>query len=353
MGQPFKNILVIRLSALGDVVMTIPVVYPVCRAYPDCKFTLLTSSAARQLFVDAPENLDIVPVDTKNQYRGVRGIFKLFFGIKERNFDAVADLHDVLRSKLLRFLFSLTGAKTVSIDKGRKEKQRLVNHEKGCFVQLKSSFERYADVFRQLGFRYSGNFTPVGASDCGDLPERLVRNGLSGEKWIGIAPVSKHRGKNYPAQKMEQIVKLLSEKGGYRIFLLGSPLEKELFESWCASYDNVFSLVPERLGFAREMKFIKQLDLLVSMDSANMHIASILGTPVLSIWGATHPYAGFLGWGLTENSVMQRDIACRPCSIFGSLPCYKGNYECLDIPPESVAERIACIVEKNDEKGNK
>ena len=119
MGQPFKNILVMRLSALGDVVMTIPVVYPVCRAYPDCKFTLLTSSAARHLFVDAPENLDIVPFDTKNQYRWVSRIFTLFFGINERNFDSVADLHDVLGSKLHRFLFWLTGDQQVSILTGR------------------------------------------------------------------------------------------------------------------------------------------------------------------------------------------------------------------------------------------
>lgn len=353
MGQPFNNILVIRLTALGDVVMTIPVIYPVCRAYPDCRFTLLTSSAARQLFVDAPDNLDIVPVDTKKQYKGVKGIFKLFAGIRERRFDAVADLHDVLRSKLLRLLFSLTGARTAHIDKGRDDKHKLVNHEEGCFVQLKSSFERYADVFKELGFRYSGEFSPVEATDCGELPEKLIRrNGPPDEKWIGIAPVSKHKGKNYPAQKMEQVVKLLSEKKGYRIFLLGSPSEKELFENWCASYNNIFSLVPERLGFAKEMKFIKQLDLLVSMDSANMHIAATVGTPVLSIWGATHPYAGFLGWGLTENSVLQRDLPCRPCSIFGNLPCKTGNYECLDIPPEEVAERVAEIVDKNDEKSN-
>lgn len=353
MGQPFKNILVIRLTALGDVVMTIPVLYPVCRAYPDCKFTLLTSSAARQLFVDAPENLDIVPVDTKKQYKGTRGVLRLFAGIRERNFDAVADLHDVLRSKLLRVLFSLSGAKTVHIDKGRKEKRQLVNHERGHFVQLKSSFERYADVFRKLGFVYSGDFSPVNATDCGELPAKLIRKTRDGEKWIGIAPVSKHKGKNYPEQNMEQVVKLLSGKGGYKIFLLGSPQEKALFEKWCGSCPNLVSLVPERLGFAREMKFIKQLDLLVSMDSANMHIASIVGTPVLSIWGATHPYAGFLGWGLTEKSVLQKDLPCRPCSVFGNLPCHKGDYECLDIPPEKVVERIVRIVEKSDEKNNK
>lgn len=353
MGSPYGNILVIRLSALGDVVMTIPVIYPVCRAYPDCKFTLLTSSAARQLFVDAPENLDIIPVDTKRQYRGIRGMLKLFAGIRGRHFDAVADLHDVLRSKLLRLLFSLTGVRTAHIDKGRKEKRRLVNHEEGGFVQLKTSFSRYAEVFENLGLRYPGSFSPVGTDCCEPLPDRLVRGSSDTRHWIGIAPVSKHKGKNYPAEKMEEVVKLLSDKGNYRIFLLGSPLEKDLFDRWCAKYGNVSSLAAERLGFAREMRFIRQLDLLVSMDSANMHIAATVGTPVLSIWGATHPYAGFLGWNLGDESVLQLDLPCRPCSIFGNLPCRKGTYECLDIPPETVAERVAAIVEKKDENGNK
>lgn len=353
MGQPFSNILIIRLSALGDVVMTIPVIYPICRAYPDCKFTLLTSSAARQLFVDAPENLDIIPVDTKNQYRGIRGVFKLFAGIRERRFDAVADLHDVLRSKLLRHLFSLTGARAVHIDKGRNEKRRLVKHEAGCFHQLKTSFRRYAEVFEKLGFRYGGDFSPVKAEECEALPDSLIRRTTDKEFWIGIAPVSKHKGKNYPADRMESVIKALSQKEGFRIFLLGSPLEKELFDCWCAKYGNVRSLAAERLGFAREMKFIRQLDLLVSMDSANMHIAATVGTPVLSIWGATHPYAGFLGWGLTEESVLQRDLPCRPCSIFGSLPCRKGNYECLDIPPETVVKRIVDITRKRDENSNR
>lgn len=329
-----------RLSALGDVVMTIPVIYPICRDYPECRFTLLTSSMAGKLFIDKPDNLDIIAVDTKKRYKGLNGVFKVYKAIKGKKFDAVADLHDVLRSKILRFLFMLDGAKVARIHKGRNDKKRLTAEKKTDFRQLKSSFTRYADVFARLGFRYSGDFTPLTADETVSLPEMLRREKGDDKHWIGIAPVSKHQGKNYPLERMEKVVCTLAESGRYRVFLFGSPVDNEIFDKWCAGNENVTSLASMKLGFPKEMAFMKNLDLLVSMDSANMHLAALMGTPVVSIWGETHPYAGFLGWGLTEDSIIQRDLPCRPCSVFGNKPCRFGTYACMDIKPEEVIEKI-------------
>ncbi|MEG1573621.1 MAG: glycosyltransferase family 9 protein [Bacteroidales bacterium] len=339
-----KNILVTRLSALGDVVMTIPVIYPICRDYPECRFTLLTSPMAEKLFIDKPGNLCIITIDTKNKYKGIKGIFKVFNEIKGRKFDAVADLHNVLRSKILRMLFILSGTKVARMHKGRREKKRLTDKDKKGFKQLKSSFARYSDVFERLGFKYSGNFTPLAENNALSLPKLLVKEKGDDMLWIGIAPVSKHRGKNYPLERMEKVVNILSETGRYRIFLFGSPDDNNIFDKWCTENKNVVSLVTMRLGFANEISFMKKLDLLVSMDSANMHLAALMGTRVLSIWGETHPYAGFLGWGLTEDSVLQRDLPCRPCSVFGNKPCRFGTYACLDISTEKVIEKIEEII---------
>ena len=76
------------------------------------------------------------------------------------------------------------------------------------------------------------------------------------------------------------------------------------------------------------------------MDSANMHLASLVNIPVISIWGATHPYAGFMGWNQNPNNAVQIDLNCRPCSIYGNKPCLRNDYACIkNISPELITQR--------------
>ena len=97
----------------------------------------------------------------------------------------------------------------------------------------------------------------------------------------------------------------------------------------------------------RSLVLMSHLDVMISMDSANMHFASLVNTPVVSIWGATHPYAGFMGWGQKPHNAVQIDLACRPCSIFGNKPCLRGDLACLrTISPEMVYERVKRVLSK-------
>ena len=89
-----------------------------------------------------------------------------------------------------------------------------------------------------------------------------------------------------------------------------------------------------------ELEIMRGLRVLVSMDSANMHLASLVGTRVVSIWGATHPYAGFMGIGQNEKDCVQRDLECRPCSVYGDKECKYGDYRCMDIKPEEIVEKV-------------
>ena len=80
---------------------------------------------------------------------------------------------------------------------------------------------------------------------------------------------------------------------------------------------------------------------MLSMDSVNMHLASIAGTRVVSLWGATHPYAGYLGYGQSHDDVIQADLDCRPCSLHGNRLCKRGDYACLtQIDPITVADHV-------------
>ena len=258
----------------------------------------------------------------------------------------MADLHDVLRSKYLRMRFRLAGIRTAHIDKGRREKKALTDAVEKKLVPLKSSFERYADVLRRLGLDVTPRFSSLFGDAGGDL--RTVV-GVTGEKgtdtWVGIAPFAAHRGKVYPLEQMEKVVAALAA-AGCRVFLFGAGAsERALLEQWEQRHEGVRSLAG-KLRMDSELVVMSHLDVMVSMDSANMHLASLVGTPVLSVWGATHPYAGFMGWGQTEDRAVQLDLNCRPCSIYGNRPCLRDDYACLTLlRPETLVERIKQLIE--------
>ncbi len=332
-----------RLSALGDVAMTIPQIYSVCQAYPDTTFVVLTQRVASSLFMYAPINLQVYIADVKARHKGLAGLWLLYKELSALGIDAVADLHDVLRTKILRRLFRMAG-KTVSIiDKGRDEKKRLTRRRHKELRPLKPMAERYADVFAALSLPYTPRFTslyPDGKGDAG-LFSHITPPKETGKLWIGIAPFAKHEGKIYPVEEMERIVDLLSRHERLHLFLFGADNEAALLAKWQERYPRVISLASQRHGFKVELSLMSYLDVMLSMDSANMHLAALAGVPVVSVWGATHPYAGFLGYTASPAHIIQADMACRPCSVFGDKPCYRGDYACLrQITPDSIAQKV-------------
>ena len=334
------KILVLRLSALGDVAMTVPVIDSLARQYPGVEVTVLSTPFVAPLFARMPANVRLQGVDL-GKYRGIGGLFRLFRRLRKERYDAVADLHDVLRTKVLRGLFACFGTSTAHIDKGRKEKRELTRPRHKKLVPLKSSFERYADVFRQLGFSVEVTFRSVYGDGKGEASLFQRVTGAPDEThWIGIAPFAAHRGKMLPESTVARLIEAAATHPRWTVFLFGGKAEAEKLEGWSRPYDNVLSLAG-KLNLDGELALMSRLEVMVSMDSANMHLASLTGTPVLSVWGATHPYAGFMGWGQSLDRAVQTDLPCRPCSIFGNKPCLRGDYACLtEISAQEIVEKI-------------
>lgn len=339
-----KNILVIRMSALGDVAMTIPVIYSVAKYNPQITFTVLTQPFSANFFINPPSNVRIFKADTKAQYKGSKGILYLCNDLNKNRYDAIVDLHNVIRSKAIRAFFSLKGVKTVAIDKGRKEKKDLVSSDFNNIKPLKTSFERYADAFRRIGLQFELDFQSVYNNEKPQLNNPVIDN--KDGKWVGIAPFAKHTGKTYPIDKCEEIIKTLSADNSIKILLFGADKEqKNILDSWVEKYDNTISLAG-KLKISQEIELMSHLDLMVSMDSANMHFASLVNTPVISIWGATHPYAGFLGWNQKHENALGVDMECRPCSVYGNKACMRGDYPCMkELAVSHIINRIYKVME--------
>lgn len=345
-----RNVLIVRFSALGDVCMTIPVVYAVCRANPEVRFIYLTKKPVTALFIGAPSNLTVVGVDLKKDYTGPLGAVRLAATMLHRySIDAVADLHSVMRTHIMDALAMLRGLRVVRIDKMRRQRQELISRSAAHAQPLTPMIERYAAVFEKLGLAPGrGNLTaPVLGAISPSVAADVLAPKAPGKKWIAIAPFAAHRGKIYPLEKMEEVAETLATLPDTTVILFGAPgHEAQTLDRWVEqTKGSMVNMAGKRCGFHIELSLIAQCDIMLSMDSANMHLASLMGTPVVSIWGATHPAAGFSGWRQDPANAVQASLPCRPCSVFGNKVCHRGTYECLSaIAPQQIIEKVKQVI---------
>lgn len=330
-----NKILVIRFSAMGDVAMTAPVLKEFIQEYPEAELLVVSRQLFKPFFNDIP-NLSFHALDPKGKHKGLWGLVKLFRELKKERITAVADLHNNLRSKIVSGLFSLSGIKTATLDKGRKEKAALTRKEHKHFLPLKQTIIRYADVFKELGFPFTLKNTlekPVPAL----LPKETFYFAPlpKSKKWIGISPFAQHQQKVYPLQKMETVLLALADAGHQLFVFGGSEEEAHTAAQWAEKHPNILSVV-KKVKLEDELKLISNLDVMLSMDSSGMHLSALKNIPVVSIWGATHPYAGFLGYGQSINDAVQTDLYCRPCSVYGNVPCYRGDFACMNNLSETI-----------------
>lgn len=326
-----RHIALIRLSAMGDVAMLAHTVRAFQAVYPDVKLTIVTRRLFAPFFNGL--NVDFLFADTKGRHKGVKGIWRLWRDICKLKVDAVADMHSVMRSSVVRSLCWLSGKKTAVIDKGKIEKWFRVGYNSHNSVPLKHTVVRYCDVLRRMGYEFEDP-TPAVRKDA---PNPM------GEKsgvWVGFAPFSAHDGKTYPEDLRVEVVRKMSERYT-RVFIhSGGGAEAEFARQMESQYENVTAL-NGKVDLGGELNLMSHLDCIVSMDSLAMHMASLVATPVVSVWGATHPSLGFLGWGCPSGGVLQEEMPCRPCSVYGNKPCESGDYKCLRcITPDMIVAKI-------------
>lgn len=340
------KILIIRFSAIGDVAMTIPVITSFANEYPQHEITILSKDNFACFFEYMPSNVTFKGVDLKSEYKGIPGLNRIYNQLKEEKFNAVIDLHDTLRSKYLRLRFKIDGIKCAHINKERAKRKELTKFKNKILKPSKSSFEKYSAVFNELGYPFNLNFKSIFGNEKGDLNKiPLLLKNKNGNKWIGIAPFAAHLGKIYPIEKQEEVIKMLSQNSNYRIFLFGGgKKEIETCQKWESISENIISLAG-KLKFNQELIIMSHLDVMISMDSANMHLASLVNTKVISIWGSTHPFAGFMGWNQSTDNAIQTDLPCRPCSIYGNKPCMRKDYACLNnITPKEIVDKVISLM---------
>ncbi len=346
MPNPIQHIAVIRLSAMGDVAMIVPVIRAFVEQNPNVKITVVSRPFFKPFFNGIP-NVNFFAVDVKGRHKGLKGLLKLHSDLKQLNIDAVADLHNVLRSQILRTLFALSVKKVVYTDKGRAEKRALTRAQDKIFRPIKTMIERHVDTFKKLGF--SIDLSNPKFPQKVNLAEDILK--ITGEKttqkWIGIAPFAQYDSKVYPQDLMEKVIEELASDTTNKIFLFGGGnKEIEILNSFSNCNQNVIN-VAGKLKLQQELDLISNLDVMLSMDSGNSHMAAMLGIKVITLWGATHPFAGFAPFNQPFENCLVSDrekFPLLPTSVYGNKKVEGYQNAMRSINPDEIVNKIVAYI---------
>jgi ADP-heptose:LPS heptosyltransferase len=328
--------------------MTVPVLASLLIQHPGLRITVLTRKFFAPMF-SSLENITLHEADFNGRHKGLRGLWRLFGELKNLKPDMVADLHNVLRTNILKWFFFFTGIPFVQIHKGRTEKKALTRVRNKLFRPLKTTHRRYADVFEKMGYPVNLG-KPVLQARKPLSSNTVERIGLHQTTWIGIAPFAAYKGKMYPLDQMKAVIKSLSNTNKYKIILFGGGKPEETaLEAIGREFENVVSTAVV-LGFEEQLALISHLDLMLSMDSSNGHLAAIFGVPTITLWGVTHPYAGFSPYGQdVDNALLvdRKSFPLIPTSVYGNK--FPEGYEnaIATIPPETVIRKIEEVLAKS------
>ena len=326
--------LIIRLATLGNVAMTVPVVASLSMRYPNDRFIIASKKDLAAMFASMP-NVEFREVDN---HLGWKGVFDIWRAWRDE-IDAVIDLQNVLRTRVFGCLMRLSGKPVTRVHYGRFRKHMITVLGFGE-KQLPSEFERYKDTFRRAGLETNDAFEslPIQNTAAKVVTERF---GQKEGRWIGLAPFAKSKSNMLPYRVTKEIIELLIKDKQTRVFLFGAgQIECEMLRQWASVFPRTES-VAGQLKLKEELELMRMLDVMICMDSANQHLSSLVGLRAISVWCATHPMIGFMGWKQHPEDIIQRhDLRCRPCTCHGTNHCRYANFACRDIDAETIVKQI-------------
>ncbi len=332
------HMLIIRFSLMGDIAMSLHSIMALRKEYPSLRITIATKKKFAKFYGMIPDSQVITLGDSGD----FKALVKLIKELRLMNIDYVADIHNTIRGKIIRNALRLKGAEVAYLDKQRKLRRRLKHMKGKDIIPIRHNVLRFCDVFAKLGFPVPD---PIVSRRLLPIPEGFYRefeaSKMDTSGWIGFAPFASKEMKIYPEEKRSELIRLLSERFGH-VFIFGGPgKEKEYAMEMEKKYSNVTSVFG-KTDIQGEIALISNLHAIITMDSGAMHMASLVGTRAISIWGATHPAAGFFGYGEdASRDFVQVELPCRPCSIYGEGKCTRGDFKCMnDINPKEIMKKV-------------
>ncbi|MBS1518919.1 MAG: glycosyltransferase family 9 protein [Bacteroidetes bacterium] len=332
------KILIIQTAFLGDVVLTLPLIQEIKKNIPASEIDFLCIPATSDILKNNPYINELIPYDKKNS--GIRGLFDLVSKIRSGSYDVIISPHRSFRSSLISFL---SGAeKKISFNKSSLSflYSDTVKYESGIH-----EIQRNLKLLSSLGIFSNKIIKPelfVSVQEKRKIDSIFYEHRIrEGENFLTIAPGTVWFTKRFPEEKFIRLCDLLSgtEK---KIFLIGGKDDKKVSD-FIANNSKFrrFINLSGTLSVMESAELIRRSALIITNDSAPMHIANALGTDVCAIFGATVPEFGFFPYGENDIIFQTEGLSCRPCSIHGGKKCPVKTFECMyRINEKEIAEYV-------------
>jgi heptosyltransferase-2 len=321
-----RSILVVRLSSLGDVVLTTPVFACLRRAYPESRVAVLVKAAYVDVFQGNPHVDEVLVFES-------RGFWGWLKEIRARRFSLYLDLHDTFRSRLWGFFSNAD--RRARYDKQAWERRRLVWFKRPALSLKNRVTDRYLDALRTLNIPVTESRPRLHISAARRLSpewERRLGPGL----FLGIAPGALHATKRWPAPRFaeaaDRLARLMQdrEKQAVKILLFGAKSDEPTArEVLCFLRGPAVSLVGET-SVQELMLLIQRCSLFLTNDSGAMHVASALEVPTVAVFGPTVREFGFFPTSDNAAVLETNGLPCRPCSLHGGKSCPQGHFRCME-----------------------
>jgi heptosyltransferase-2 len=331
------RVLIIRLSSLGDVILTTPVPANIKAACPDSRITVLVKEAFAPVFEGNPDVDDVTRFEE-------RGLWGWMAEIRRRRYDWILDLHDTPRSRLW---CALSGAaRRVRYDKRAWARRRLVATKTPSSTLAGTVVDRYVEVLPALGVPVVDRRPRL--ADWSARPDLRVRWAAETGTgpWLVAAPGAAHGTKRWGAERFAEASRRLARELRARIVLVGAPGD-------LAAGEAVKALLPEasvtigRTGLADLFHLIGRASLLLTNDSGTMHVGDALGVPTVAVFGPTVEAFGFFPQGPRSRVVQAEGVDCRPCSLHGAERCPQGHFRCMgDVSVDSVLDAARAVLKR-------
>ena len=340
MAESFRKILVIQTAFIGDAILTLPLLQSLKVHYPESSIDVIVVPRTAEIFAHHPAIGQIIQYDKRGNDRGLKGLWRLRNKLIGQKYDLVIVPHRSLRSAFLTWLLKPT--MSIGFDKsaGHWLFKKTVRYN-----SLAHEIERNLSLLSPLKLPEVGTGLPrlyPSKEDVQIIDSIVAENGLNRYKNIvAVAPGTIWNTKRWPSDRFAAVCRHIASEN-VAIVLVGggedTELCKEVLEASQAK--NVFS-VAGKLSLLQSAELIRRCTVLISNDSAPMHIAVAVGTPVVAIFGATIPEYGFAPRGPFDIVLEMKGLPCRPCSIHGGTTCPIKTFDCmLSIAPEIVVKNV-------------
>jgi heptosyltransferase II len=344
----FNRILVIQTAFIGDAILTLPLIQVLKKKYPQSSIDVVVVPRTTDVFSNHPAISGIIPYDKRGKDSGLIGFFRLLKQLRAKSYELIIIPHRSLRSALIGRLLGPSVSIGFDRSTGRILFSNVIHYN-----PTGHEIDRNLSLLNPLSIQINRNELPQlypSGEDVKVVDAVLDSFNVSkGSSIIAVAPGTIWNTKRWPSERFAELCKQLSSECSAVILIGGKEdiaLCEEIRKAGMAKEKNIFNAAG-KLSLLQSAELIKRSRVVISNDSAPMHIAVAVATPVIALFGATVPEYGFAPRGAHDIIIETKGLKCRPCSIHGGKTCPIGTFECMmAITSDLVMDKVRPFLKK-------